>query len=303
MNHPSCAKAVLLVLLATLLGQSIPVSVRAEPANAPPRESVEATCNRAAFRVVVDVGHTLEVPGARSARGATEYEFNLALAKLIEQGLIETGFGKTVLLITGGRSRPGLAQRVARANNASADLFLSIHHDSVPDRLLEKWEFEGEERGFSDRFHGHSIFVSIDNPDFKGSLRFARLLGQQLKERGLRYTPHYTDKIMGLRQRQLVDADAGVYRYDQLIVLRNTQMPAVLLEAGSIINRDEELVMGTPERRSLISAAATAAVERFCAARQPRTPAQVARPNVLPPPRPSLLPNATKQSAAAAKPR
>lgn len=28
---------------------------------------------------------------------------------------------------------------------------LSIHHDSVPDKFLEKWEFEGEEHGFSDR--------------------------------------------------------------------------------------------------------------------------------------------------------
>jgi hypothetical protein len=35
---------------------------------------------------------------------------------------------------------------------------------------------------------------------------------------------------MGDRRRELVDATNGVYRYDQLIVLRTTQMPAVLLE-------------------------------------------------------------------------
>jgi hypothetical protein len=44
-----------------------------------------------------------------------------------------------------------------------------------------------------------------------------------------------------------------------------------LLEAGSIINRDEELVMNSPERRSLIGAAVTDAVEGFCAIR-PRNP-------------------------------
>ena len=49
-------------------------------------------------------------------------------------------------------------------------------------------------------------------------------------------------------------------------------MPAVLLEAGSIINRDEELAMGTPERRSLISAAAAAAVERFSRSQRFRGP-------------------------------
>ena len=70
-------------------------------------------------------------------------------------------------------------ERVERANALGADLFLSIHHDSVPDQLLEKWEFEGEQRGFSDRFKGHSIFISDDNSDRAGSLLFARLLGGQ----------------------------------------------------------------------------------------------------------------------------
>jgi N-acetylmuramoyl-L-alanine amidase len=40
---------------------------------------------------------------------------------------------------------------------------------------------------------------------------------------------------MGRYRRELVDAEVGVYRFDQLIVLRMTRMPAVLLEAGSII--------------------------------------------------------------------
>ena len=37
-----------------------------------------ASCQRATFRVVVDVGHTVAVPGAMSARGVPEYAFNLA---------------------------------------------------------------------------------------------------------------------------------------------------------------------------------------------------------------------------------
>jgi N-acetylmuramoyl-L-alanine amidase len=47
-------------------------------------------------------------------------------------------------------------------------------------------------------------------------------------------------------------------------VLRSTRMPAVLLEAGSIINRDEELKMISPERRDIISSAVAAAVKEFC---------------------------------------
>src|SRR5262249_3930084 len=92
-----------------------------------------------------------------------------------------------------------------------------------------KWEFEGQQHTFSDRFHGHSIYISNDNSDRAGSLLFARLLGTELRKRGLQYTPHYTERYMGHRQRLLVDAQTGVYRYDELIVLRDTDMPAVLL--------------------------------------------------------------------------
>jgi N-acetylmuramoyl-L-alanine amidase len=41
-------------------------------------------------------------------------------------------------------------------------------------------------------------------------------------------------------------------------------MPAVLLEAGSIINRDEELTMASQGRRDIITGAVTAAVEDLC---------------------------------------
>ena len=214
--------------------------------HSPPKKPSAPVCDRAAFLAVVDVGHTAESPGATSARGVKEYEFNLRLAREIEQKLIAAGFGKTMLLVTEGPAMKGLVKRVTVANNSDADLFLSIHHDSVPEYLLEKWEHEGQERKFSDRFKGHSIFISKNNAEFSASLAFGKLLGNQLKARGLQYTPHYTEAIMRNRRRELVDATAGVYRYDKLIVLRTTRMPAVLFEAGSIVNREEELLLGTP---------------------------------------------------------
>ena len=245
---------------------------RSEPAATPAPKPSPAQCNTATFRVVVDVGHTAEKYGAKSARGALEYDFNLSLSKVIEKDLIDAGFSKTVLMVTTEAPRAGLFKRAQKANSLPADLMLSIHHDSVPDKLLEKWEYEGEQRSFSDRWKGHSIFISNGNGDYKGSLLFGKLLGQQMKARGLKYTPHYTEKIMGSRRRILVDADAGVYRYDELIVLKDTRMPAVLLEAGSIINRDEELLLGTPEHQALIGASVADAVKAFCTARATREP-------------------------------
>jgi N-acetylmuramoyl-L-alanine amidase len=174
------------------------------------------------------------------------------------------GFAATRLLVTEGRSTPGLFRRVAAANDLQADLFLSIHHDSVPNALLENWDFEGRKSHFSDRFGGYSVFVSRENPEFGISLKFAELIGREMKAQGLDYARQYTMPIMGRYRHELLDEETGVYRYDELVVLRKTRMPAVLLEAGSIINRDEELKMSSPERQDIIASGVTTAVKEFC---------------------------------------
>jgi N-acetylmuramoyl-L-alanine amidase len=253
-------------------------SAQSEQRKPPPHEPAKAVCLRSAFRVVVDVGHTVEVPGAISARGVPEYEFNLRLGQDVRQALVDAGFDKTVISITDKAPPAGLFARASGANGMRAELFISIHHDSVPDNLLETWNYEGQQNRFNDQYPGYAIFISNDNADRAGSLLFGKLLGKALQARGLQYTPHYTLALMGHRQRQLLDADAGVYRYDELIVLRQTRMAAVLLEAGSIVNRPEELELASPARRALTSAAITAAVEDFCAARSRPKIERLAKP-------------------------
>jgi N-acetylmuramoyl-L-alanine amidase len=221
-------------------------------------------CEPAKFRIVLDVGHTAESEGAISARNVSEFVFNLRLAKRIEEKLKAEGFKETKLLLTEGKARRSLFKRVDAANNLPADLLLSIHHDSVPHKLLEDWEFEGKKSRFSDRFSGYSVFVSRENPDFKTSLAFAELIGKEMKAQGLDYAKQYTLPIMGRYQRPLLNKETGVYSYDELIVLRKTRMAAALLEAGSIINRDEELKMSSREHQNIISSGVAAAVKEFC---------------------------------------
>jgi N-acetylmuramoyl-L-alanine amidase len=255
-----------LALLSLLLMQGLRTG-GADAAGITPKKVHLGRCDHSAFRVVVDVGHTPEAPGAVSARGVPEYDFNLRLAKQIEEKLTEGGFTSTILLITEGSAKSGLSERVARANALNADLFVSIHHDSVPQSFKEEWEHDGQKNSYSDRFKGHSIFVSYENRRRAASCAFARLLGRELKASGLQYTPHYSRPFMGKWRRELIDADAGVYRYDALIVLRITQMPAVLLEAGSIVNRDEELLLSSSDHGLLIATSVVNAVDRFCALR------------------------------------
>jgi N-acetylmuramoyl-L-alanine amidase len=251
------------VLFRTL---AIVLALIGRPADAAP------VCNRAAFHTFLDVGHTPQSQGAISARGVTEFDFNLRLGQRMERTLRARGFEKTTLLVTRGEARPSLLTRVAKANLAKADLFVSIHHDSVPEGFIEKWEYLGAEGRFSDRFKGHSIFVSAEHPRYARSLAFGRALGLALKDKGLAYTPHYTETFMGPRRRTLVDKEAGVYRFDKLAVLTLTAMPAVLFEAGSIINRDEELLMESPERQAAIAEAVADAVEKFCTPPRTRRP-------------------------------
>jgi N-acetylmuramoyl-L-alanine amidase len=262
-----------IVAIAVILAGSASKPARAEE-TATQRASDSGSCARSPFRVLIDVGHTATSPGADSARGVPEYEFNLKLADVIAQSLHEAGFDKTVRLITSGTRVTSLFHRSASANNLQADLFVSIHHDSVPDNLKEAWQYEGKKSYYSDRFSGYAIFVSHDNVDRDGSMAFGHALGQELQKRGLHYTPHYTLPLMGRYRHELVDAEAGVYRYDHLIVLHSTRMPAVLLEAGSIVNRQEELELATPERRLIVAEAVTAAVEEFCASRGQAVAAQ-----------------------------
>ena len=221
-------------------------------------------CDPAKFRIVLDVGHTAESEGAISARNVSEFTYNLRLAKRIEAKLKAEGFAETKLLVTEGKARRSLFRRVDAASDLRADLLLSIHHDSVPNKFLEEWEFEGKKSRFSDRFSGYSVFVSRSNPDYRTSLAFAELIAKEMKAQGLDYAKQYSQPIMGRYQRELLNKETGVYRYDELIVLRKTSMAAVLLEAGSIINRDEELHMGSQERRDLISSGVASAMKEYC---------------------------------------
>ena len=117
-----------IVALAMMLAGTAWQPVRAED-SATQHAGDSGSCARSAFRVLIDVGHTATSPGADSARGMPEYEFNLKLADVIALSLHEAGFDKSVRLITSGAKLPSLFQRAASANHLDANLFISIHHD------------------------------------------------------------------------------------------------------------------------------------------------------------------------------
>src|SRR5690349_19256018 len=180
------------VITAIALLAAQPQGVQSQEHAGAASQPAAESCARSAFRVVVDVGHTLDVPGAMSARGVPEYAFNLQLAREVKQALADAGFEQAVLMITGTGPWRGLFERAVRANAMHANLFIAIHHDSVPDNLKHIWEYAGQKNEFNDDCPGYAIFISQDNADPAGSLLFGSLLGHELERRGLQYTPHYT---------------------------------------------------------------------------------------------------------------
>jgi N-acetylmuramoyl-L-alanine amidase len=225
----------------------------------------DAACVPESFKIGIDIGHTPQAPGATSARGVKEHVFNQQLARRIEITLIKGGFTDTKLITAQGVGREQLRIRTERANALGLDLLVSIHHDDVQTIHYSKWPYRGTVRNYSDKFSGYSLFVSRDNQHFDTSLVFAKLLGRELRARGLRFSTHHAEPIAG-ENREIIDLEAGIYAYDELFVLKFSASPAVLLEAGIIVNREDELVLSSPERQNQIGDAMRAALIEFCSA-------------------------------------
>ncbi len=65
------------------------------------------------------------------------------------------------------------------------------------------------------------------------------------------------------------------------MILRTPHMPSVLLEAGSIVNRDEELLMATEEHQLQIAGAVTEAVEHLLRAEPQPEPRKATTSTVI----------------------
>ena len=211
------------------------------------------------LRVAIDIGHTPRTPGAMSATGVMEYTLNRRMARLIADDLRQQP-GITVTLINDSGREISLLARGDVANSAKADLFLSVHHDSVNERYkVTRRTADGRAFRESDRFRGYSVFFSDKNAQAAASFEFAKQLGRAMREQGMSPTAHHAEKIPG-EGRDFVVPESGVYRFNDLLVLKRARMPAVLLECGVIVHPEEERELNTPERQRQIVAAVRAAV-------------------------------------------
>lgn len=206
-----------------------------------------------AMEVAVDVGHYAAEPGVISASGVPEFEFNLALALEVRTELEKLRVNVRLIGERGDQAVLHHRTRDARG----ADLFVSIHHDSVREGLLPQ----------ADRFAGFSLFISRQNPKLGKSLACASAIGAKLKGAGFTPSRYHADPVLG-EARPFADEANGVHYYDNLAVARSAATASVLVEAGVIVNREEEQRMRDPQVRGRIAAAVAGGV-RACLAKEP----------------------------------
>lgn len=148
-------------------------------------------------KVVFDAGHGLNTPGKRSPAGEREWLFNnkVVLASIKYLNQYE---GVSILRVDDptGKIDVPLATRTSKANNWGADIYISCHHNA---NTGEWGDWTGTETYY-----------------FEGSTK-GKKLAQLIHAKVL--------KAYGLR-------DRGIKRGNHLYVIKNTKMPAVLVEGG-----------------------------------------------------------------------
>lgn len=188
----------------------------------------------AGFTITIDPGHSSAHQGTISCSGTGESEYNQVLSRKITDELSRAAI-MTITTTTGQDA--SLAQRAAMSKGCN--LLLSVHHDSVQPQFITVKNDRNGKHYCSQKAQGFSIFVSRRNKRFDSSLRLAIRLGEALVKRGLTPSPHHAEKIPG-ENRELLDSRLGIYRYDELGVLKAADSPAILLEAAVIVHPDDD---------------------------------------------------------------
>jgi N-acetylmuramoyl-L-alanine amidase len=191
------------------------------------------------FTVVIDAGHGGMDDGA-VAGNTKEKDINLALALKIQQFSPE--YHVTVLLtrqtdeLAGKKSsiRESLEYRATLANERKADLFVSIHVNSTGTGTATS----------SSPKQGFSAWVSKDNVRYPQSVQ----LGSAMLEafRGTYATDESIHQVP-----------------DRIYVLRNSNMPAVVLECGFIDDPDDRAFISDSRNQEKIARDILQGIQRY----------------------------------------
>ena len=242
----------------TLLMASAATMV-ARVARAAPRPVLDRT-----FVVVLDPGHGGGTRGCQSSDHTThEKSVTLDLAERTQRQIGEMTPGVRVLLTRVGDVDVPLSERVAIANAARADLFISIHANASPGRDQAGYEtFVLDANASSDDV---SRQARRGRDSSQPSRQDANLMLRELSLRtNLRRAARVAQEIQRAMAHQFPDRlDRGV-RQGSFDVLRGLDMPGLLTEVGFLDHEVEGEWLQTPSSLDQVARCISEGVGAFC---------------------------------------
>ena len=220
--------------------------------------------------VVLDPGHGGAYPrdGARGRGGLVEKAVALSVAQKLKSALEQAG--ATVVLTREDDVDVPLAQRAQTANESGADLFVSIHCNSMASPQARRVT-RGVETYFLSPDPTDSeakLLAELENggPDAAPLPRTADPVSGILADLALGQARNDSAALAQAIQRHMV-RDAGVpsrgVRQAPFVVLSGTKMPSALVEIGFISHPAEGRLLGKDDYQQAVARALANAMLEF----------------------------------------
>ncbi len=195
--------------------------------------------------VAIDAGHGGTDPGAIGRNGTREKDVTLAIARALA-ARINAEPGMRAYLTRGGDYFVVLRDRMIRARAAKADLFVSIHADSIRDRsitgasvyvLNERGASSEAARWLAERENAADLMGGVKLDDKDESL--ASVLLDLSQTASLTASMTVAESVLTELDRSVSVRKSNVQQAG-LVVLKSPDIASILVETGYISNPKEE---------------------------------------------------------------
>ncbi|HEV2559026.1 MAG TPA: N-acetylmuramoyl-L-alanine amidase [Microvirga sp.] len=230
--------------------------------------------------IMLDPGHGGVDPGAAAAGGMVEKDIVFAFAQLFRKKLEAEGRYRVLMTREQDVFVP-LGERVRIAQRAKADLFISIHADSIAGGQQDVRGltiYTGAERAsdadsarLADRENQADAVAGLD-PGEQAAEEVSDILRDLTLRETRAFSHSFASRLVGELD-TVARMNKNPHRQAGFRVLRAHDIPSVLVELGYLSSRKDFDLLMSDQWRERSTTAMTAAVDRFFAKRQALRPA------------------------------
>jgi N-acetylmuramoyl-L-alanine amidase len=214
--------------------------------------------------VVIDPGHGGIDPGALGRKGIHEKRITLAMARQLRDALVARGRYQVVMT----RDRDifvRLRERIAMARAAGADLFISLHADSIKNRRVRGASVytlseKSSDREAADLAAKENKADLIAGIDLTGeSTEVTNILIDLAQRETMNHSAVFASVLVG-EMRKRVKFLRRSHRFAGFAVLKAPDVPSVLIEMGYLSHAGDERRLLNPAYRAALAGAIANAV-------------------------------------------